>query len=1361
MIHSNIEDDELKGLGEDADADDVVVDNDDDHDHDDEGNGENGNNSIPDQIEEDLVDNDDNNNVIIAETKSHSDQQLFLSSLSSSSSSSSTISPPEIQFSERISRFRPPPPPPPPMRPKPLRHTEEETKRDNDDVERTNLDQERSRDAADEEQRTTTTTTRRRPMETDVGSDDNLIDRKDLFMKTVLREEEGNDVKENDEENNNNDSIVDDACLPTDTTPASLLPSSIDARPNVQQSNSESHNNKHINVVLPESYHPKSFRPTPTKRDAGRSDRIESTNPTSIDDAINPTVIPPPPPPPKVVPINRTNQQPHYDNRSLQNPVWHQGPPKAPQQAQHLQMQQQQQQQTQQHEPKRPTTNMNNYSRQSKNVPSSKMSLTFKRLWGKVEDALDKVASIEESVADRAQSLASTVVSNFQPITSTTTSTSSDLSSTSTAHSREERRAWMALRRQKREGNVPEPTTEALRPYGKKYDVAREKNEQKGAASIGGSSSSMNGMLLSKGGALSYRDDFVSTQQHRGREQPPPASSNTAGPNENRSAFDNVSMSQQRPPPPRNPPQEGSTSPYQGGDSRRQQNLDGQTGYYGSTIPWSQQSQQQRPPESSVRRPDSGPPPPTGPKPGEDRSFSARAKPNVPSPPRPSLDDGYSDQSPKRSFKLKWSWKVPLPPLPPNPLKLFRKKDSYKYSSLDAWVIDDDDDEDDKASRGGFLGGLFRRKQSGHAATSPSQSSSSSYTTRGSGSTDLMPLPISNILARSNNCQSTILLTEHDKQKCRRIGKFHGLTDVGILVLVVLGMRQIASLNKAFPIPASFDDFISVTLPFLSSVIEEATVSTWAPLAFLYAYLLNYVRQGILTPWKDHESLAVSASVREDSDIAQLYVMMVAALPVDATLPDRLAAVAKRQVNTVVSKARLKSYTSALAIALVVVASSIVGPMIMSCGSTFSEIVHLALWRSWPVQWIALWEQVRPLLHSLMLTLTSQIQEFITDVSTKPMTFAVPLSVLVSLAISSLLPELEQKRSIASHQSTNDDDDEEEDEIVQSVQDNDEDLQRLGMSSASRLSMLSDTNSVEGIFERWYSNRVTTEDEPSTSNHLSIKSIVRFATYVLAGFMIVVAPIFISFVLAEAGSFSLFHGAVMPRLDAPFNISFLQLYLLVLVIQAEWDVIQSTERASLVMRFLGEIGIARDEIKAANNQQTDLQAMASTSPAAGLMVRDLWAAHTTKRVWAVRGANVDCKNGEVVAILGDEAEGKSRLMTTIAESASFPPKRSLMTNKVRGTVSIGGVETSKWNRSALKRRLGVLLSDVGLVSDWASLFSGWTIGEILQPVDGLRISSSKGQKQGFVNQQHKLTRNEKSSILLALKVLSYVVPAYD
>jgi ABC-type protease/lipase transport system fused ATPase/permease subunit len=197
-----------------------------------------------------------------------------------------------------------------------------------------------------------------------------------------------------------------------------------------------------------------------------------------------------------------------------------------------------------------------------------------------------------------------------------------------------------------------------------------------------------------------------------------------------------------------------------------------------------------------------------------------------------------------------------------------------------------------------------------------------------------------------------------------------------------------------------------------------------------------------------------------------------------------------------------------------------------------------------------------------------------------------------------------------------------------------------------------------------------------------------------------------------------------------------------LVNKAMKDVITSTENRRPVHGFIATLSKTLDEMRESNRRQADIQFMASVSPTAGLLVKDLWTSHTSKRAWAVRGANLQCKNGEILAILGDDGAGKTRMLTSISESLISPPKRSRTSNKVRGYVAVSGVEGSKWDQTLLKRRLGILLSDVRTVADTASLYSGWTLEEILEPVDGLRT----------LDTSHKLSSSEKSSIILALKV---------
>jgi ABC-type multidrug transport system ATPase subunit len=128
----------------------------------------------------------------------------------------------------------------------------------------------------------------------------------------------------------------------------------------------------------------------------------------------------------------------------------------------------------------------------------------------------------------------------------------------------------------------------------------------------------------------------------------------------------------------------------------------------------------------------------------------------------------------------------------------------------------------------------------------------------------------------------------------------------------------------------------------------------------------------------------------------------------------------------------------------------------------------------------------------------------------------------------------------------------------------------------------------------------------------------------------------------------------------------------------------------------------------------------------------------TKRAWAARGANLGCTNGEILLLLGEEGAGKSRLMTSIAESIVGPTRRALTTTRVRGSITLGGLEVTKWDKVQLRKRFGLLLHDVRTVADMSKALSGWTLEEVLEPSTGLRSLES--------------SRKEKNCVAVALKI---------
>jgi ABC-type multidrug transport system fused ATPase/permease subunit len=101
------------------------------------------------------------------------------------------------------------------------------------------------------------------------------------------------------------------------------------------------------------------------------------------------------------------------------------------------------------------------------------------------------------------------------------------------------------------------------------------------------------------------------------------------------------------------------------------------------------------------------------------------------------------------------------------------------------------------------------------------------------------------------------------------------------------------------------------------------------------------------------------------------------------------------------------------------------------------------------------------------------------------------------------------------------------------------------------------------------------------------------------------------------------------------------------------------------------------------------------------------------RAWACRGVNISCKAGEVVAILGEESSGKTRLLTAVGESLASPPRRSRSINIARGKISVGGLDVTEWNKSELKHKAAIFFNDMKTVSDMARFYSGTKLDDII------------------------------------------------
>ena len=1021
---------------------------------------------------------------------------------------------------------------------------------------------------------------------------------------------------------------------------------------------------------------------------------------------------------------------------------------------------------------------------QSSSHSGSALASTLKGLWGKVERGLDDLAGLEGSVAGQAQKLVNSAIS--------TASTASRLSPSSLQSiAQSGATATVARVRPHRNQRKAPPTSNVpLKPYGQKYEIAREtkekeereKNDTFRPIPNANSNKQIHAMFRSgdknksiatKGGATSSPYGYPQNSQES------PSSSGGSGDDNSGTVDASREQTDDNYQPKLNANSEAKTSyganwnsPKHPGESEREDMgpASPSDDSYGGMKPSYPESQTfyRGPPMNGKPNHDPrdsglmnrGGPDPSRPQPQREPQQDKRdshsrnsripwdtnkSSPNSKAPGFSHHQKSLVDNRPEFRYEDSDtpSWKrvlkvFSLPPLPKLKIPSFRRgrRSNAYYSNLDVWDSADGKEGDKK---GGFFG-WFKRSSS--TTSSFSQTSNISSRNQKQDANDGQPSLVASMLSRCNNGKSVSLLLSEDAKASKAIGRYKAILDVLFLVSILLGFKLLSGFDDLIALPSSWQDMLATAMPKAGSALNELLEGSWALFAFLYAALFKYYRDSVLDHKIDSLSSTVSSSVKEESEYSQLYLRLMAATPMDRHLPDRLASIAKTQVASIVAKARLNSFVGIVLASLTVMTVSAVGPFVMAICSAITKIVFLEEWRQWPVAWEGLLGATSAVMRSLFHALESQGASALRSFLDSPIQFSFHLSMFFSLLITTLIPSFEERRAVTAKV-----EDPEEDDAVVSNFDSAEEWSRLGTSSASRLSMLSENGSVESALARWRASHAPSFDE-SLPFGSGLSNLLRLVGYGLTAALLAGSPLVVSYLVAGETP-SLSNALSIFRWDSLFDLSFLQFFLFGLLFQTLKKVIESGSDVSVVREFQSGLISTKEEVEESNKSDGAFQVMGSVSPSAGISVRDLWAAHAAKRAWAIRGANLQCKNGEILAVLGEDGNGKTRLLTTLAESLTFPPKRSTTTNKVRGLIAIGGLDVAKWDRKMLKRRLGILLSDVRMVADSASLFSGWTMEEILEPVDGLRSNNDPLHRT--------YTKAEKSAMILALKVSHKVV----
>ena len=298
-------------------------------------------------------------------------------------------------------------------------------------------------------------------------------------------------------------------------------------------------------------------------------------------------------------------------------------------------------------------------------------------------------------------------------------------------------------------------------------------------------------------------------------------------------------------------------------------------------------------------------------------------------------------------------------------------------------------------------------------------------------------------------------------------------------------------------------------------------------------------------------------------------------------------------------------------------------PLLMSIVSSIMRLGSLSEWRTWPIPFDKLLSESKAIFSVVGHEASALIGGELKGAGHHPMQVAFKASLLAALVAVACLPALEKRRKI-----TNDDNEEENTEEISRRMA--EQISDMGGSSASRLGLLSKNGGIESTIERW---RLVQEESSNLVGEISIGSLFRRLGYYITSWTILVAPLLIFGFLLDV-PMSGWTSATVSHWEAMFEVSLLLLCTNGLVWKAAARAVESSNLRPEVLGFLKSLSQASEELSAQKASPQPLRSGAN--PTAGLMIKNFWAAHTVKRAWAVRGANLFCRNGEVLVLLGDD-----------------------------------------------------------------------------------------------------------------------------
>ncbi|KAL3797852.1 hypothetical protein HJC23_006890 [Cyclotella cryptica] len=694
---------------------------------------------------------------------------------------------------------------------------------------------------------------------------------------------------------------------------------------------------------------------------------------------------------------------------------------------------------------------------------------------------------------------------------------------------------------------------------------------------------------------------------------------------------------------------------------------------------------------------------------------------------------------------------VPVPNIP----KLFKGlRSSTDLYDDGAWS----DDESRSKSKAGGVGGLFsgRKAPSTNAYSVPSSGSSlqgRSASSRPLGTANV-PRPVMSLLEKRGN-----LLSAAGARRCASIGRTQASLDAAQLALVAFAMREaIPVFHKAVSTSGGVDNLTAM----LSTILTG--VDGWVPYALCAAVLISVSHAAWIVPSLKALSSEVASESESEASYTQLYLRLISSIPMKTSFPATVVRKAARaDALNAASTARLHFFIT-LAVSFVLLSTvAVLQPAGAAITSAIVQSIKLNALKERPIVWSAVLEEIKSIGLDLGHGLRTLFYTELNEVKQQPLRVVVVVSLLASLLFVSYLPSLERSRK--SNPVGFDEEEDEEEDSITSLWSN------IGSCSATRLGLLSSLRGVEGALEQYSKlrpdraaaagmtlsrgqtnlSRRKRKQQRSPFLLRSVTPLLRELAYSLSSLVVLVVPLVVyTYVWSKTQTDD--EDVILSLKSIPMEgwASLLDMAALLLMTNiqvgraAHYAIGAANARlGTSLTTFFQTLSNTVSELQklAAASSNSDFQAMLTASPTEGIVVTDFWAAHSTRQAWAVRGANVQCKNGEVVVVIGSDGAGKSRLLTSISEHIFAPPKSARTTTFVRGSVNVAGVNLSKWDRGQLQRRVGVLLNDVRTVSDYASLVTGCTLEEILEPIP--LVGGSPGRQIGA---------KEKHAMALAIKI---------